>query len=132
MRAGYVAAMLGPMRWHRLVALLALTGCAGSPDCTLVGCASQLTVRLPAGATSGQACVAGVCTSEVVDGTLLVPLGRRADGDTAQVTLTTGGASYEGEVALARTRPNGDGCPPVCVNGAAVLDGGRVVSAPSA
>ncbi len=117
------------MPWRRLLLVLALAGCAGGPTCSLVGCASQLTVRLPAGTTAGTACVAAVCTSEVVDGALLVPLGRRADGDTAQVTVTLGSTTYEGEVALQRTRPNGEACPPVCVNGEARLEQGRVVSA---
>ncbi|MCW2680654.1 MAG: hypothetical protein JWM62_2055 [Frankiales bacterium] len=121
--------MLGLMRWHRFAVLFALAGCASGPSCTLIGCASQLTVRLPAGTTAGTACVAGVCTSEVVEGALLVPLGRRADGDTAQVTVTLGARTYAGEVALQRTRPNGDACPPVCVNGTAALDGERVVTA---
>ena len=119
------------MRWHRLSLLLALTGCGGPAVCPLIGCTSQLTVRLPAGVTSGEACVAGVCTSEVVGGALLVPLGRRAEGDTAQVTVRLAGRSYAGEVALTRTRPNGANCPPECVNGAAAVDvrSGRVVSA---
>ncbi len=117
------------MRWHRFALLLALTGCAGGPTCSLIGCASQLTITLPAGTSSGTACVRDVCTSEVVGGALLVPLGRRADGATAQVTVTLGTRTYEGEVALQRTRPNGESCPPVCVNGAAVLEGDRVVTA---
>ena len=71
------------MRWHRFALLLALAGCAGDPGCTLIGCVSELTVRLPAGTTAGRACVAGVCTSRVTDGALRVPLGRRAEGDTA-------------------------------------------------
>ena len=118
------------MRWHRLALLLALSGCATGPDCGRIGCVSALTVRLPAGVTSGQACVAGVCTTEVVDGTLAVPLGRRADGDTAQVTVTLAGTTYEGEVPLTRTRPNGGSCPPVCVTGNAEVDvdSGRVTA----
>jgi hypothetical protein len=89
-------------------------------------------VRLPAGAAAAQACVEGVCTSAVVDGALLVPLGRRAEGDTAQVTVTSGPTEYVGEVDLVRTRPNGEQCPPVCVTGSAVLDAeaGRVLTAP--
>lgn len=121
--------MLALMRWHRFALVFALAGCAGGPTCSLVGCVSQLTVRLPAGTTSGRACVADVCTSEVVDGALLVPLGRRAEGDTAQVTVTLGVRTYEGEVALQRARPNGESCPPVCVNGTAALEGDRVVTA---
>ena len=119
------------MRWHRLGLLLALTGCATGPDCTLIGCVSELTVRLPAGVAAGEACVAGVCTSEVVDGTLAVPLGRRAEGDSAQVTVVLAGTTYEGEVPLTRTRPNGGSCPPVCVTGEAAVDveGARVVAA---
>ena len=109
------------MRWHRFALLLALAGCTGDPGCTLIGCASQLVVQLPAGTTSGEACVGGVCTTAVVGGELRVPLGRRADGDTAVVTVTLPGrpAAYEGEVPLTRTRPNGASCPPVCVNGTA-------------
>ena len=121
------------MRWHRLGLLLALTGCASGPDCTLIGCVSQLTVRLPAGVTSGQACVAGVCTSEVVDGALLVPLGRKDEGDSAEVTVILSGGEemYEGEIPLTRTRPNGPNCAPVCVNAEAVVDpaSGRVLLA---
>ena len=118
------------MRWHRLGLLLALTGCATGPECTLIGCVSELTVRLPAGVTAGEACVADVCTREVVDGALAVPLGRRAEGETAQVTVTLAGASYEGEVPITRTRPNGGICPPVCVTGEAEVDveGARVTS----
>ena len=121
------------MRWHRLGLLLALTGCAASPDCGLTGCISQLTVQLPAGTAAAEACVAGVCTSEVVDGTLLVPLGRRAEGESALVTVTLAGApTYEGEVPLTRSRPNGRSCPPVCVTGDAVVDvgAGRVAAPP--
>ena len=120
------------MRWHRFALLLALAGCTGDPGCTLIGCVSQLTVRLPAGTTQGTACVQGVCTEAVVDGELRVPLGRRAEGDTARVTVTLPGRAtpYEGEVELTRTRPNGANCPPVCVNGTAQVDvaGQRVVA----
>ncbi len=119
------------MRWHRLALLMALAGCTGDPGCSLIGCASQLVVQLPAGTTSGQACIAGVCATEVVGGELRVPLGRRAEGQTAVVTVTLPGQpAYEGEVLLTRTRPNGASCPPVCVNGTARVDpaGGRVVA----
>lgn len=123
------------MRWHRLALLLALAGCTSDPGCTLIGCVSQLTVRLPAGTTAGTACVEGVCTSEVVGGELRVPLSRRAEGQTAAVTVTVAGRAqpYEGVVPLERTRPNGPRCPPVCVNGTATLDveGGRVVAVAS-
>ena len=125
--------MLARMRWHRWVLLLALAGCGGEVACPLIGCVSQLTVRLPAGVTAGTACVQGVCTSAVVDGALLVPLGRMAEGDAARVTVTLPGttAPYEGEVPLTRTRPNGPNCAPVCVNGEATVDvgAGRVVAA---
>ena len=105
MPAGYVATCHDRvMRWHRLALLLALAGCTGDPGCSLIGCASQLVVQLPPGTTSGSACVGGVCTSEVVGGELRVPLARRADGDTAVVTVELPGApGYEGEVPLTRT-----------------------------
>ncbi len=119
------------MRWHRLALLLALAGCTGDRGCTLIGCVSELTVRLPAGTTSAQACVQGVCTSAVADGVLRVPLSRGAEGDTAVVTVTLPGRAtpVEGEVALTRSRPNGPSCPPVCVTGTAEVDlaGERVV-----
>ena len=119
------------MRWHRLPLLLALTGCAGGVACPQVGCVSQLTVRLPAGVAAGTACVAGVCTSEVVDGALRVPLGRNAEGSTVEVSVTTADRPepYEGEVPVEFTRPNGPSCAPVCVNGDAVVDpvSGRVL-----
>ena len=70
-------------------------------------------------------------TSAVTDAVLRVPLGRRAEGDTAVVTVTLPGfpAPIEGEVALTRSRPNGPTCPPVCVTGTAEVDpaGERVV-----
>jgi hypothetical protein len=133
MHEGYVAAMLLPMRWHRLALLLALTGCSSAGTCPQIGCVSQLVVSLPAGVTAAEACVAGVCTSEVVEGELLVPLGRRAEGDSAELTVTLpGAAAITGVVPLQRTRPNGASCPPVCVNGAVELDveGERLVPAP--
>ena len=120
------------IRWHRFALLLALAGCTGDPGCSLIGCVSQLVVQLPPGTAAGQACVGGVCTSEVVDGELRVPLGRRADGSTAVVTVTLPGqpTAYEGEVPLTRSRPNGPRCPPVCVTGTARVDtaGGQVVA----
>ena len=123
------------MRWHRFALLLALTGCASGGACPQIGCVSELVLRLPSGVTAAEACVAGVCTSEVVDGALAVPLGRRAEGTTAAVTVVIPGNSttYEGEVPLERTRPNGANCPPVCVSGQAELDlaGERVVATPS-
>ena len=124
------------MRWHRLALLLAVAGCGGGAGCPdLVGCSSQLTVRLPAGTTAAEACVAGVCASTITAlGELMVPLGRGAAGETAAVTVAIPGSPvYAGDVALVRTRPSGPGCPPVCVNGAAVVDtaAGRVVAAPA-
>jgi len=77
--------------------------------------------------------VQAVCTSEIVDGTLLVPLGRREEGDTASVTVTVEGSTtaYEGDVALIRSQPEGANCPLVCVSGTATvdLDAGRAVTA---
>ena len=120
------------MRWHRVALLLALTGCGGGGACPQIGCVSQLVLQLPAGVDAAKACVATVCTDEVVDGQLLVPLGRRADGDTAAVTVMVRGTArpYAGTVPLTRTRPNGQACPPVCVTGTARLDvtAGRVVA----
>jgi hypothetical protein len=112
------------MRWHRLALLLALAGCGGGSECTLAGCVSALNVALPDGVTTGEACVEGICTTTVVDGTLQVPLGRRVEGDAAQVTLTLGGNStvLRGEVPLTRSAPGGAGCPAECVTGAAVVD----------
>ena len=119
------------MCWHRLALLLALTGCGGAGACPQIGCVSQLVLRLPSGVAAAEACVAQVCSSEVVDGTVLVPLGRRADGDTAAVSVTVPDrpTAYVGTVPLIRTRPNGPACPPDCVTGAATLDvaGSRVV-----
>ena len=122
------------MRWHRLSVLLLLAGCATAQECPLIGCVSELAVRLPAGVTAAEGCVEGVCSTEVRDGSLVIPLGRKSDGTTAQVTVTVTGAtptSYAGEVRLTRTRPNGPRCPPDCVNGTARLDpaAGTVVAA---
>ena len=120
------------MRWHRLGLLLALTACSG-PTCADDGCVSALTLRLPAGVTTAEACVQGVCATQVADGALQVPLARRAEGGTAAVTLTLGGNAtvLAGEIPLTRSRPNGPNCPPVCVTGEAEvdLDGSRVVPA---
>jgi hypothetical protein len=122
------------MRWHRLAVLLALAGCGGGVECTLAGCVSALAVQLPAGVTTGEACIEGICATTVVDGALQVPLGRRAEGGTAQVTLTLGGNAtvLRGEVPLTRSPPSGPGCPSECVTGAAVvdLDAGTVLPAP--
>ena len=125
---------IAAMRWHWLGLLLALTACTG-PTCTL-GCVSELTIALPDGVTTGEACVEGICTSEVVDGALQVPLGRRADGTTGQVSLTLGGSStvLEGEIPLRRSRAEDRSCAQECVTGEAVVDlaAGRVLPAPGA
>jgi hypothetical protein len=122
------------MRWHRLAVLLALAGCGGGADCTLAGCISVLTVQLPAGVSTGEACVEGICSTTVVDGALQVPLGRRVEGGSAQVSLTLGGNAtvLQGEVPLTRSAPSQPGCPSECVTGAAVvdLDAGSVLPAP--
>ena len=124
--------MLPHMRWHRLVLLVALAGCGGEVACPLIGCSSQLTVRLPPGVTAGEACVGGVCSTALVEGALRVPLSRLAEGETVAVTVTLpeSPTAYEGEVPVMRTRPNGPGCAPVCVNGEATVDvdAGRVVA----
>jgi hypothetical protein len=119
------------MRWHRLAVVLALAGCGTAQECPLVGCVSELTVRLPAGVTAAQGCVEGVCSTEIRAGNLVIPLGRKSEGTTAQVTVSTGTMSYAGEVPLVRTRPNGPRCPPDCVNGSARVDAqaGTVVPA---
>ena len=117
------------MRWHQIALLLALTGCSAGQNCTLVGCASLLTVTLPAGTTEAQACVDGVCADTVQDGALMVPLSRKSEGVRAQVTVTIAGTAYEGTVPVTRTMPNGKDCGPICVNGNATVDlaGGTVV-----
>jgi hypothetical protein len=121
------------MRWHRIAVLLALAGCGTGPECT-IGCVSALTVRLPAGVTTGEACVEGVCATTVTDGALQVPLGRRVEGDTAEVTLTLGGNStvLGGEVPLTRSRAEDRRCAQECVTGEAVVDleAGQVLPAP--
>jgi hypothetical protein len=111
-----------------LLLLAAVAACGGDGDCPLIGCVSQLTVQLPPGAVSGRACVAEVCTTEVVDGVLQVPLSRRTEGNSVDVLVEvvdgSGATStVTGDAAVRRTRPNGEGCPQVCVNGAVRLDG---------
>lgn len=117
------------MRGSRLLLLFALTGCAGGQQCTLIGCASLLTVTVPASVTQAKACVDGVCTTTVNDGTLQVPLSRKSDETAAALTVSFGGKAYEGSVPLTRSTPNGADCGPVCVSGAARVDiaTGRVV-----
>ena len=116
-------------RWHHPALLLALVGCAGGDESTLVGCSSELAVRVPAAVTEARACVDGVCTSAVEGGVLRVPLGRREDGGRVEVEVTVAGTAYTGTVPVERTFPNGRNRPPVCVNGSAVLDveAGRVL-----
>ena len=113
-------------RWSLLV-VLAVAACGGSAECPLIGCVSQLTVQLPAGAAAARACVQEVCSSEVVDGVVQVPLGRRGEDSTVplsvEVTDAAGATTtVTGDAAVERNRPNGEGCPPVCVVGAVRVD----------
>lgn len=110
------------MRPSWLLLLLALTGCASGQQCTLVGCASLLTVTVPTSVTQARACVAGVCTTTVNGGVLQVPLSRKSASTTAALTVIIGGTTYEGDVPLTRRTPNGPDCAPVCVSGAARVD----------
>jgi len=117
--------------------LLAVVACGGDAQCPLIGCVSQLTVQLPADAASARACVEQICSSDVVEGVLQVPLGRRAEGTTVPLTveLTAAdgtGSQVSGDAAVQRNRPNGEGCPPVCVVGSVRIDGDRLVAVPSA
>ena len=113
-------------RWSLLV-VLAVAACGGNGECPLIGCVSQLTVQLPAGAASARACVDEVCSSDVVDGVLQVPLGRRGEGSTVPLSVEVTDAAgttttVSGDAAVRRNRPNGPGCPPVCVVGTVRVD----------
>ena len=76
-----------------------------------------------------------VCSSDLVDGKVQVPLGRRAEGASMPLTVEltdADGTVFEvsGDAAVQRNRPNGEGCPPVCVVGAVRVDGDRLVAVP--
>ena len=123
------------MRRWSLLLLVALAACGGDGECPLIGCVSQLTVQLPPDVTSARACVEQVCSAEVVDGKLQVPLGRRGDGPSVPLTVEVTGADgavsqISGDAAVQRNRPNGEGCPPVCVVGTVRIDGERLVAVP--
>jgi hypothetical protein len=82
---------------------------------------------LPPGAVSARACVEDVCSSAVVDGVVRVPLARRAEGTTVPLTVELVDAAGDtsvitGDAAVQRNRPNGEGCPPVCVVGTVRVD----------
>jgi hypothetical protein len=122
-------------RWPLLL-LAALTACAGDGGCPLVGCVSQLTVELPPSAVSAQACVGDVCSSEVVDGVLQVPLSRRAEGASVALTVDAVDAAGDvtaaaGDVAVQRRSPGDADCPDMCVVGAVRLGAsGALVEVP--
>ena len=123
------------MRRWSLLLLAAVTACGGGGECPLVGCISQLSVELPESAVSARACVDDICSSEIVDGVVQVPLGRRAEGATVPLALEltdAAGATSQvsGAAEVQRNRPNGEGCPPVCVVGSVRVDGDRLVEVP--
>lgn len=124
------------MRRWPLLLLAALTACVGDGGCPLVGCVSQLTVQLPPSAVSARACVDEVCSSEVVDGVMQVPLSRRAEGTTVPLTVESvdaaGGVSTAGgDVAVQRRSPGDADCPDMCVVGAVrVEESGALVEVP--
>lgn len=124
------------MRTWPLLVVLAVAACGGDPECPLIGCVSQLSVAVPAGAASARACVAEVCATEPVDGVLQVPLSRRTEGATVPVVVEVVDAAgvtstYRGDAAVVTNRPNGEGCPPICLTGAVRLGpGGAVVDVP--
>ena len=123
MRAGYVAAMIRAMRWHRLALLLALAGCTGDPAPARSSAASRSWCVQPAGRghAPAQACVGGRLHHRGRRRRAARPAraaGRRRHRR-RDASRCPGPAAYEGEVPLTRTRPNGASCPPVCVNGTA-------------
>lgn len=123
------------MRRWSLLLLAVVTACGGDGACPQIGCVSQLTVELPPEAVSARACAAGVCTTEVVDGALQVPLSRRGDASAVEVTVELVDAAgtpttVTGSAPVRLTRPNGDACPPVCINGSVRVDAAQRVLVP--
>jgi hypothetical protein len=122
-------------RWPLLL-LAALTACVGDGGCPLVGCVSQLSVQLPPSAVSARACVDEVCSSQVVDGVVQVPLSRRAEGTSVALTVEAVDAAGEvttagGDVAVQRRSPGDTDCPDMCVVGAVRLEeSGALVEVP--
>jgi hypothetical protein len=119
----------GVRRWPLLL-LAAVTACAGEGRCPQIGCVSALTVELPPEAASARACVGEVCTDAVREGQLEVPLSRRDEGSSVDLVVELvdpAGTSttFRGDVPVQRARPNGEGCPPVCVTGKARVDPAR-------
>lgn len=124
------------MRRWPLLLLAALTACVGDGGCPLAGCVSQLTVQVPPSAVSARACVGDVCSSELVDGALQVPLSRRAEGASVVVAVEAVDAAgartvAEGEVPVQRRSPGDADCPDMCVVGAVRLEpSGALVEVP--
>ncbi len=115
------------MRLWTLLLLTAVTACGGDGRCPQIGCVSALTVQLPAGTSSARACVAEVCSDVVTDGEVQVPLSRRGDATSVAVTVELTDAAgvsttLEGQAPVQLSRPNGAGCPPVCINGEVRVD----------
>lgn len=121
----------------RLFALVALSvACSAFVDCnpfepplcTLIGCSSGLTVELqgpPTAPFTLTATAAGTTESivcEEVTGCALF----FEDFTPPQVTISyeSGGEEVEQTFSpsYSRSRPNGEGCPPECLNGTVVLE----------
>ncbi len=114
-------------------ALAGLSGCdlVGPDGCTLVGCASGLTVVLaapPAGAFRIEVSVPGAAAAYVYDcpdPARCAPQGFFGEftPEAATVTVTTARGRVQQEVRPRYTtrRPNGDDCPPVCRQGAVTV-----------
>ena len=115
------------MRRWPLLLLALVTACGGEGRCPQIGCVSALVVQLPPDAASARACVGDLCTEEVRDGELELPLSRRDEGSSVVLAVDVVDAAgattrYTGDVPVQRTRPNGENCPPECVNGVARVD----------
>ena len=126
------------VRWAGIAAA-ALVACTSPKDCSAIGCVyadSHVVVTVASSADVDASdialCIEGDCerpfpfadVEQVPDGSFVFVVPGAHDGDEVIVTLARPDGDLTGSATMRSSRPNGEGCAPVCTQAEVSLAAG--------